>query len=175
MQKRRFTVNLQGLGRKKGNLWKKGSNFCRYVLLPRPHTMHRLLHQRTVPVVPAYRTCCTTVPYLLYQRTVPVVPPYRTRCTPRPYPKKRQQFLEKRQQCRVPKTQIYCKFTVFWQKSKGSNFLKKGSIFFGYGRLVRLVRSAGTTGTFGWYDWYGLLVRLVRLAGTTGTINGYDW
>ena len=161
MPKRRFTVNLQGLGRKKGsNLWKKGSNFCRYVLLPRPHTMHRLLHQRTVPVVPAYLTCCTTVPYLLYQRTVPVVPPYRTRCTPRPYPKKRQHFFGKRQQCRVPKTQIYCKCTVFWQKTKAATFGQKATFF---------------SGTVGWYDWYGQLVRLVRSAGTTGTVCWYDW
>ena len=130
--KRRFTVNLQGLGRKKkaATCGKKaatfaGTSYCRArtrctaccISVP------CLLYQRR-------RTCSTTVPYLLYQRTVPVVPPYRTRCTPRPYPK------------------------------KSSNFWKKAAFFWG---------------TVGWYDWYGQLVRLVRSAGTTGTVCWYDW
>ena len=139
------------------------------------------------PVASVYRACCTSVPYLLSHRTVPVVPAYRACCTTVPYPVyPRDRTQKKGRNVWKKGSNVECqkrRFTVNLQcfAKKRQQLLKKAAFSSGtvgwydwYGQLVRLVRSAGATGTFGWYDWYGLLVRLVRLVGTTGKIGGYD-
>ena len=127
------------------------------------------------PVASAYCACCTSVPYLLYHRTIPVVPAYRACCTTVPYPvyppdrtqKQGSNFWKKGSNAECQKRRFTVNLECFGERIKAATFGKKAAFF---------------SGTVGWYDWYGQLVRLVRSAGTTGmvcwydcTLSGYDW
>ena len=139
--KRRFTVNLEGFGQQK-----KGSNFFGYVrTVPgaptRPYQKKRqqFLEKRQQCRVPKRRFTVNLQRFWQKKgsnfwkkgsnfsgcvRTVPGAPT-------RPYQKKRQQFLEKRQQCRVPKRRFTVNLQGSGPKKKAAIFGKKAAAFSG--------------------------------------------